>query len=292
MNIVILSRNASLYSTQALKDAGLRRGHEVRILDHMYCDIIIDEGDQSIYYNHEKLDNVDAIIPRIGTMATSYGSMVIQQFENLGVFTTLTCDALLKARNKVAMMQILTKNGISVPRTGLSNNLMTNSAMIDKIGQPPYILKLNTGSQGIGVILSETKRNAESVIEAFTRTEEKLIIQKFISEAKGADVRAFVIDGKIVGAMKRQAKDGEFRSNIHRGASADVITLTDAEIEVALKSTALLGLKIAGVDLLQTNDGPMVLEVNASPGLEGIEATTQIDIAGKMIEYIEDNVEK
>lgn len=292
MKIIILSRNSSLYSTQALMEAGRKRGHEIRVIDHMYCDIIIDKGEQGLYYNYEKLDDIDAVIPRIGTNATSYGSIVIKQFENMGVFTTLDSEALLKARNKIAMMQIMTQHGIDVPRTGISNNLMTHASIIDNIGDAPYILKLNSGTQGIGVIYSETKRNAESIVEAFSKTDEKILIQKFIKEAKGCDIRAFVIDGEVVGAMKRQAKPGEFRSNIHRGADAYKIKLSATEEEVALKSAAILGLKIAGVDILQAKDGPMVLEVNASPGLEGIEATTQLDIAGKMIEYIEKNVTK
>jgi ribosomal protein S6--L-glutamate ligase len=292
MKIVILSRNSSLYSTQALLEAGRNRGHEIRVIDHMFCDIVIDKDEQGVYYNYEKLDDIDAIIPRIGTTATSYGSIVIKQFENLGVFTTLHSDALLRARNKIAMMQILTQHNIDVPLTGISNNLMTYSSIIDKIGEPPYILKLNNGTQGIGVIYSETKRNAESIVEAFSRTDEKILIQKFIKESKGADIRVFVIDGKIVGAMKRQAKPGEFRSNIHRGAQAEKISLTSLEEEVALKSAEVLGLKIAGVDMLQAKEGPMILEVNASPGLEGIEAATQIDIASEMISFIESKVNK
>jgi ribosomal protein S6--L-glutamate ligase len=287
MKILILSRKSSLYSTQALEDAGRKRGHDMRIIDHMFCDVMIEKDNHAVYYNHEKLNDVDAIIPRIGTYATSYGSIIIKQFENLNIFTTLTSEALLTARNKIAMMQLLTQHGIDVPRTGISNNLLTVSSVIEGIGEPPYILKLNAGTQGIGVIYSETKRNAESILEAFSKTDEKILIQKFIKEAKGSDIRAFVIDGQVVGAMKRQAKPGEFRSNIHRGADAFKIKLSSAEEEVALRSTEILGLKIAGVDILQAQNGPMVLEVNASPGLEGIEATTQLDIAGKMIEFIE-----
>jgi ribosomal protein S6--L-glutamate ligase len=292
MNIVVLSRNASLYSTQAIVDAGKKRGHYVRVLDHMLCDLIIENGNPQIYYNFQKLENIHAIVPRIGSAATSYGSTVIRQFENMNVFTTLNAEPLLQARNKLTCMQMLTKHGIKVPKTAISNNIYTVSSMIDHIGQSPHIIKLATGTQGIGVILSESKSNAESIIEAFQRTEEKVMVQKFIAESKGCDVRVFIIDGEVIGVMKRQAKPGEFRSNIHRGASSIVIKLTKEEEEIALKATAIMGLKIAGVDMLQSSEGPMVLEVNASPGLEGIESTTQIDIAKKMIEFIEKNVKK
>jgi ribosomal protein S6--L-glutamate ligase len=256
----------------------------------MLCDLIIEEGKCAIYYNHEKLTNIDAIIPRIGSAATSFGSTVIRQFENLGVFTTLHAEALLKARNKLTCMQMLTAAGIKVPKTGIGKNLLTIRSIIDEIGQPPYIVKLATGTQGLGVILSETKNNAESIIEAFHKTDEKVMVQEFIKEVKGSDVRVFVIDNEIVGVMKRQARPGEFRSNIHRGAQSFIIELTEEEKRVALLATRVMGLKIAGVDMLQTNQGPMVLEVNASPGLEGIEATTQVDIAKKMIEFIERSV--
>jgi ribosomal protein S6--L-glutamate ligase len=292
MNIVVLSRNASLYSTQSIVDAGKKRGHFVRVLDHMLCDLIIENNNPQIYYNFQKLENIHAVIPRIGSAATSYGSTVIRQFENMGVFSTLNAEPLLQARNKLTCMQMLTKHGINVPKTGISNNIYTLSSMIDHVGPSPHIVKLATGTQGLGVILSESKSNAESIIEAFQKTDEKVMVQKFIAESKGSDIRVFVIDDEIIGVMKRQAKPGEFRSNIHRGASSVVVKLTSAEEEVALKATKIMGLKIAGVDMLQSNEGPMVLEVNASPGLEGIEATTQIDIAKKMIEFIERNIKK
>jgi ribosomal protein S6--L-glutamate ligase len=292
MNIVVLSRNASLYSTQSIVDAGKKRGHFVRVLDHMLCDLIIENNNPQIYYNFQKLENIHAVIPRIGSAATSYGSTVIRQFENMGVFSTLNAEPLLQARNKLTCMQMLTKHGINVPKTGISNNIYTLSSMIDHVGPSPHIVKLATGTQGLGVILSESKSNAESIIEAFQKTDEKVMVQKFIAESKGSDIRVFVIDDEIIGVMKRQAKPGEFRSNIHRGASSVVVKLTSEEEEVALKATKIMGLKIAGVDMLQSNEGPMVLEVNASPGLEGIEATTQIDIAKKMIEFIERNIKK
>ncbi len=290
MNIIVLSRNPALYSTQAIVDAGKKRGHYVRVLDHMLCDLIIENGNPQIYYNFQKLEDIHAIVPRIGSAATSYGSTVIRQFESMNVFSTLNAEPLLQARNKLTCMQMLSKYGIKIPKTAISNNIYTVSSMIDHIGQSPHIIKLATGTQGIGVILSESKSNAESIIEAFQRTDEKVMVQKFIAESKGSDIRVFIIDGEVVGVMKRQAKPGEFRSNIHRGATSIVVKLTREEEEIALKATEIMGLKISGVDMLQSNEGPMVLEVNASPGLEGIESTTQIDIAKKMIEFIERNV--
>ena len=290
MNIVVLSMNPSLYSTQAIVEAGRKRHHYVRVLDHMFCDLIIEKDNIEIFYNFQKLENIHAVIPRIGTTATSFGSAVIRQFESKGVFTTLTAEALLKARNKLTCMQILAGAGIGVARTGISKNLYTLPFVIDKIGQAPFIVKLATGTQGLGVILSESKSNAEAIIEAFQRSEEKVLVQKFIEESKGCDIRVFVIDGQVVGSMKRMAKVGEFRSNLHRGAQSIPVKLTAEEEETALKATAMMGLKIAGVDMLQSKEGPLVLEVNASPGLEGIEGTTQLDIAGKIIEFIERSV--
>ncbi|MBP6396522.1 MAG: RimK family alpha-L-glutamate ligase [Saprospiraceae bacterium] len=290
MNIVVLSRNPSLYSTQAIVDAGRKKHHYVRVLDHMFCDLLIEKDKLEIYYNFQKLENVHAVIPRIGTTATSFGSSVIRQFEAMGIFTTLKAEALLKARNKLTCMQLLSGAGLGVARTGITNNLYTLPFIIDKVSTAPYIVKLATGTQGLGVILSESKSNAESIVEAFQKTEEKVLIQQFIEEARGSDIRVFVIDGEIVGAMKRQAKNGEFRSNLHRGAQSEKVVLTSEEEEVALKATKIMGLHIAGVDMLRSHTGPLILEVNASPGLEGIEGTTQIDIAGKIIEFIERKV--
>lgn len=290
MNIVVLSRNPSLYSTQAIVDAGRKKHHYVRVLDHMFCDLLIEKDKLEIYYNFQKLENVHAVIPRIGTTATSFGSSVIRQFEAMGIFTTLKAEALLKARNKLTCMQLLSGAGLGVARTGITNNLYTLPFIIDKVSTAPYIVKLATGTQGLGVILSESKSNAESIVEAFQKTEEKVLIQQFIEEARGSDIRVFVIDGKIVGAMKRQAKNGEFRSNLHRGAHSENVVLTSEEEEVALKATEVMGLHIAGVDMLRSHAGPLILEVNASPGLEGIEGTTQIDIAAKIIEFIERKV--
>ena len=290
MNIIVLSRNASLYSTDSIVRAARRRHHYVRVLDHMQCDLVIEQGKLELYYNHQRIQHVDAVIPRIGSSATTYGAAVIRQFEAMGIFTALGSEPLLRSRDKLSSLQILSANGIKVPRTAITNNSYANGQMLEVVSQGPYVLKLASGTHGIGVILSPDKSNAESILEAFSKSSERVLIQKFIPEVKGSDVRVFIVDGEIVGVMKRQAAEGEFRSNLHRGGSSFVIKLTREEEQTALKSAELMGLKVAGVDMLQSNDGPMVLEVNASPGLEGIEGTTQVDIAGKIIQYLERNV--
>jgi len=289
MNIIILSRNAALYSTQSLVEAARRRNHYVRVIDHMMCDLVIESGKSKILFNNQQIQNIDAVIPRIGSTATTYGAAVIRQFESQGVFSTLHAEPLLKARDKLSCLQILGSHGIGVPKTIYVSNQYTMPFLLEEMEPYPIIIKLVSGTQGMGVILAENKSNAESILEAFYATREKVIMQKFIREAKGADIRAFVVDGEIVGAMKRQAKPGDFRSNLHRGGTSELITLTSKEEETALKSVEILGLKIAGVDMLKTNSGPVVLEVNASPGLEGIEGTTGVDIAGKIISFIEKN---
>ncbi|MBK9735111.1 MAG: RimK family alpha-L-glutamate ligase [Saprospiraceae bacterium] len=289
MNIIILSRNAALYSTQSLVEAARKRNHYVRVIDHMSCDLIIDSGKSKVYFNNQPIERIDAIIPRIGSTATIYGAAVIRQFESQGVFSTLHAEPLLKARDKLSCLQILGSQGIGVPKTVYCSNPYTIPFLLEEMEPFPIIIKLVTGTQGMGVILAENKGNAESILEAFHTTKEKVIMQKFIKEAKGADIRAFVVNGEVVGAMKRQAKPGDFRSNLHRGGTAEAIKLTREEESTALKSVKILGLSVAGVDMLKTNQGPVVLEVNASPGLEGIEGTTGADISGKIIKFIEEN---
>jgi ribosomal protein S6--L-glutamate ligase len=289
MNIVILSRNASLYSTHSLVDAARRRNHYVRVIDHMACDLIIESGKSKVLFNNQAIERIDAIIPRIGSTATIYGAAVIRQFESQGVFTTLHAEPLLKARDKLSCLQILGSNGVGVPKTVYCSSPFTIPYLLEQMEPYPIIIKLVTGTQGMGVILAENKANAESIMEAFHSTKEKVIMQKFIKEAKGADIRAFVVNGEIVGAMKRQARPGDFRSNLHRGGTAEPIKLTSEQEETALRSVEILGLKVAGVDMLKTEHGSLVLEVNASPGLEGIEGTTGADIAGKIIKFIEDS---
>ena len=290
MNIKILSANANLYSTKRLVEAAKARKHEVEVINHTKCDIVIEKKNPVIIYKGHKLDHTDAIIPRIGASVTFYGTAVVRQFEMMRVFTTTESQALVRSRDKLRSMQILSRAGLGLPKTVFTNYSKNVKEIVDQAGGAPVIIKLLEGTQGIGVILVESRKAAESVIEAFNNLQARVIVQEFIKEAGGADIRAFVVDGQIVGAMKRQGKEGEFRSNLHRGGTASVIKLTDEEETAALKAAKALGLGIAGVDMLQSARGPLILEVNSSPGLEGIEAATGKDIANSIIKYIERNV--
>lgn len=291
MRIAILSRNRNLYSTRRLVDAAEKRGHDVLLLDHMQCVLVIEQGRPHIYFNGREVKDVHAVIPRIGASATFYGSAVVRQFEMMKVFSAVESQALVRSRDKLRSLQILARAGIGIPKTGFAASPKEKDIdhVIRNVGGAPCVVKLLEGTQGIGVLLAENHKAAKSVVEAFLKLEANMLVQEFIAESKGADVRAFVVDGQVVGAMKRQAKEGEFRSNLHRGGTAKVVRLTAEERETAVKSAKKLGLGIAGVDLLQSKRGPLVMEVNSSPGLEGIEGATGIDIAGKIIEYVERN---
>ncbi len=291
MKIVILSRNKNLYSTQRLIEAGENRGHEMLLLDHMKTVLVIEQGRPHIFFNGKEVTDVNAVIPRIGSSATFYGSAVVRQFEMMKIFTAVESQALVRSRDKLRSLQILARAGIGIPKTAFASSPKEKDIdnVIESIGGAPCIIKLLEGTQGIGVILADNHKAAKSVIEAFMKIKANMLVQEFIKEAGGADIRVFIVDGQIVGAMKRQAKDGEFRSNLHRGGSASVIQLSSEERATAIKAVKKLGLGIAGVDLLQSKRGPLVMEVNSSPGLEGIEGATGIDIAGKIIEYVERN---
>lgn len=289
MNIAILSRNPGLYSTQSLAKAARLRHHYARIIDYVNCDLIIEDGKLSISYHDQVLKDIDAIIPRIGATWTDYGAAVIRQFEKLNVFTTLSSDALIKARNKLSCSQILASNGMRLPKTIVSNNNYIYESLLDQIPGERVVIKLINGTHGIGVVLSESKQQAESILDAFNRAKQKSMMQEFIAESKGSDIRIFVVNNEIVGAMKRQAMPGEFRSNLHRGGTSSLIDITNEEKETALKASSSLGLTVAGVDMLRSDRGPLILEVNASPGLEGIETTTNTDIAGRIINFVEQN---
>ncbi|WP_052599522.1 30S ribosomal protein S6--L-glutamate ligase [Aureispira sp. CCB-QB1] len=289
MKMAILSRNPRLYSTQRIKEAGEKRGHEMLIIDHTKCNIIIEQKKPQIYYKGNVLTDIDAIIPRIGASVTFYGAAVIRQFEMMKVFTATSSQALVDSRDKLRSLQLLSSAGLGMPKTVFTNYSKDVANVIDIVGGAPCILKLLEGTQGVGVVLAETPSAAKSVLEAFNGLQARVIAQQFISEAKGADLRAFVVDGVVVGAMKRQGKEGEFRSNLHQGGSASIIQLSDEEENAALKAAKTLGLAIAGVDMLQSNSGPMILEVNSSPGLEGIEKATEKDIAKSIIRYVERN---
>ncbi|SMD43203.1 ribosomal protein S6--L-glutamate ligase [Aquiflexum balticum DSM 16537] len=293
MKIAILSRNSHLYSTRRLIEAIRAAGHEALVVDHSLCDLIIEQEGPSIIYKGEKLVGVDAIIPRIGASVTFYGTAVVRQFELMGAFSAVESQAIVRSRDKLRSLQILSKAGLGMPKTAFTNfSKGGEKALIERVGGAPLIIKLLEGTQGLGVVLAETKKAGQSVIEAFHGLKARIIVQEFIKEAKGADIRAFVVNGKVVGAMKRQGAEGEFRSNLHRGGVATVIKLSKAEKIAALGAAKALGLAIAGVDLLQSERGPLILEVNSSPGLEGIEKATRINIAGEIVKYIEESVQK
>lgn len=291
MRIVILSRNPKLYSTTRLAEVAQKRGHEVFIVDHLKCNIEIEKKSPKIFYKGEYLENIDAIIPRIGASVTFYGTAVIRQFEMMKVFTTVSSQALVRSRDKLSSLQILARAGVGLPKTVFTNYTKDVEHVIQSVGGAPVVLKLLEGTQGLGVVLAETKNAATSVLEAFNGLGARVIAQEYIKEAGGADIRAFVVDGSVVGAMKRQGKKGEFRSNLHRGGTASVIELSDEEEKTALKAAKALGLSVAGVDMIQSSKGPLVLEVNSSPGLEGIEKATRKNIAKEIIRYLEIHVE-
>lgn len=290
MKIAVLSRNPNLYSTKRLVEAGTKMGHEVHVIDHLKCDLVIEKKSPSIVYKNNLLEDYDAIIPRIGASVTFYGTAVVRQFEMMKTFTAVESQALVRSRDKLRSLQVLSRAGLGLPKTVFTNDTRNMQAVIDQVGGAPLIIKLLEGTQGLGVVLAENDKAAESVLEAFHGLKARVIVQEFIKEAKGADIRAFIVDGHVVGAMKRQAKEGEFRSNLHRGGTAQLIELTDEEETAALKAAKAMGLGVAGVDLLQSARGPLILEVNSSPGLQGIEAATGQDIAKKIIKYISRNV--
>lgn len=291
MKIAILSRNKNLYSTKRIIEAGEQRGHEMILIDHMKTVLVIEQGRPHIYFNGKQVTDINAVIPRIGSSATFYGSAVVRQFEMMKIFTAVESQALVRSRDKLRSLQILARAGIGIPKTAFASSPKDKDIVnvIDSIGGPPCIIKLLEGTQGIGVVLAENQKAAISVIEAFMKLKANMLVQEFVKEAGGADIRVFIVDGQIIGAMKRQAKDGEFRSNLHRGGSSSYIELTADERATSIKAVKKLGLGIAGVDLLQSSRGPLVMEVNSSPGLEGIEGSTGIDIAGKIIKYVERN---
>lgn len=292
MKIVILSRNPELYSTSRIKEAGEQRGHEMLVVDHTKCDIIIEKKKPMIFYKGKPLKDVDAVIPRIGASVTFYGAAVVRQFEMMKVFTSLESQALTRSRDKLRSLQILSRAGLNLPKTAFTNFSKNSSKILDQLGEAPYVIKLLEGTQGVGVVLAENRSAGESVLEAFQGLQARVIVQEFIEEAKGADLRAFVVDGQVIGAMKRQAKEGEFRSNLHRGGTAELVQLSEDEEKAALKAARVLKLGIAGVDMLQSKKGPMIMEVNSSPGLEGIEAATGKDISRAIIRYVEDHVDE
>ncbi len=289
MKIVILSRNSKLYSTRRLIESAEQRGHEVRVLDVLRCYMNITSMRPSIHYKGENLTDFDAVIPRIGASVTFYGTAVLRQFEMMGVYPLNESVAITRSRDKLRSLQLLARKGIGLPVTGFAHSPDDVQDMLKMVGGAPAVIKLLEGTQGIGVVLAETEKAAESVIEAFMGLKANILIQEFIKEAGGADIRCFVVGGRVVAAMKRQGKEGEFRSNLHRGGSAALVKLTPEERSTAVRAAAIMGLNVCGVDILRSNHGPVVMEVNSSPGLEGIEQATGKDVASMIVHFIEKN---
>jgi ribosomal protein S6--L-glutamate ligase len=292
MKIAILSRNPRLYSTRRLVEACEARGHDARVLDTLRCYMDIASHDPAIHYSGEELEGIDAVIPRIGASITFYGTAVVRQFEMMGVFPLNESVAISRSRDKLRSLQLLARRGIGLPVTGFAHSTHHTQDLIRIVGGAPLVVKLLEGTQGMGVVLCETKKAAESVIDAFRELDAQFIVQEFIQEAGGSDLRCFVVGDRVVGSMMRRGKEGEFRSNLHRGGTAQGVKITPEERSTAVRSARIMGLNVAGVDILRSNHGPVVMEVNSSPGLEGIENATEKDIAGRIVEFIERNAKQ
>ncbi len=288
MKIAILSRNSALYSTKRLREAALNRGHEVAVVDYLRCYMDIAARHPRVLYRGEEV-RPDAVIPRIGATYTFYGAAVVRQFEMADVFTHNDSQSISRSRDKLRALQLLSRAGVGLPTTSFAHSTQDIDGLLDVVGGPPVVVKVLEGAQGLGVVLAETKKAAESVIAAFRQLDANILVQEFIKEARGADIRAFVVGGKVVASMKRQAPPGEFRSNLHRGGMAETVKLTPGERATAVRAAKTMELNVAGVDMVRSEAGPMVLEVNSSPGLEGIEGVSGVDIAGAIVEFIEDN---
>ena len=289
MRIAILSRNAKLYSTRRLVEAGTERGHDIEVIDTMHCYMDVTSAKPSVRYKGKRLPHFDAVIPRIGASVSFYGTSVVRQFEMTGTYSLNESVAISRSRDKLRSLQLLSRKGIGMPRTGFAHHPDRIDDLIKNVGGAPVVIKLLEGTQGIGVVLADTQKAAESIIEAFMGLNASILVQEFIKEAGGSDIRCFVVGGKVVAAMKRQAPPGEFRSNLHRGGQASLVRLSPAERKTAVDAAKTMGLNCCGVDILRSNNGPVVMEVNSSPGLEGIESATKKNVAGMIIECIEKN---
>lgn len=289
MKIAILSRNPNLYSTKRLVEAAVTRGHEIQRLDVLRCYMNITSHKPSIHFKGDPVQKFDAVIPRIGASVTFYGTAVLRQFEMMGVYPLNESVAISRSRDKLRALQLLSRKGIGLPITGFANKPDDIKDLIKMVGGAPLVIKLLQGTQGIGVVLAETQKAAESVIESFLGLKASVLVQEYIKESGGSDIRCFVIGEKVVASMKRQGVEGEFRSNIHRGGTASLIKITPEERSTAIRAAKTMGLNVCGVDILRSNHGPVVMEVNSSPGLKGIEDATQKDVAGMIIEFIERN---
>lgn len=289
MKIAMLARNANLYSHKRIVEAAVARGHIIDVIDTVQCYVNITSHRPEIRYKEKLLKGYDAVIPRIGASITFYGLAILRQFEMMGVYPVNESVAIGRSRDKLRSLQLLARKGIGLPVTGFANTAEFADDVIKIAGGAPVVIKLLTGTQGIGVVLGETHNSAKSVIEAFSGAKVNILVQEFIKEAEGEDIRCFIIDGKVVASMRRKSADGDFRSNLHRGGSAEMVRITPEERSTAVRSAKILGLNVCGVDLLRSNHGPVVMEVNSSPGLEGIEKSSNIDVASKIIEFIEKN---
>lgn len=289
MKIAILSRGPKLYSTRRLVEAAEAAGHVAEVIDPLRCYVDIASADPAIHYRGHELGGIDAVIPRIGQSITNYGTAVLRQFEMQGVFCVNESVAITRSRDKLRALQLLSRKGIGMPVTGFAHSTKYTRDLIRLVGGAPLVVKLLQGTQGIGVVLCETDKAAESVIEAFRGLDAQFLVQEFIKEAGGTDIRCFVVGDKVVGSMIRRGAKGEFRSNLHRGGTAEKVKISAKERSTAVKSARAMGLNIAGVDILRSNRGPVVMEVNSSPGLQGIETATGLDVAGQIIEFIEQN---
>lgn len=287
LKIAVLSRNSKLYSTKRLVDAARERGHKIQVIDTLRCYMNIATDEPTIHYRGKPLTDFDAIIPRIGASISHYGLAVVRQFEMMGAYTLNGSVAVNRSRDKLRSLQLLSRRGIGLPITGFAHSPDDIPDLIDMVGGPPLVIKLLEGTQGLGVVLAETKKSATALIEAFISVDANIMVQEFIKEADGADIRCFVVGGEVVAAMRRQAAEGEFRSNLHRGGTASAVQLTPEERSTAIRAARIMGLNVAGVDILRSSRGPVVLEVNSSPGIEGIEKSTKKDVAGAIIEFIE-----
>lgn len=289
MKIAILSRGPGLYSTKRLVEAAENRGHEVEVIDALRCYMNITSNNPQIHYKGRILEDFDTIIPRIGASVTFYGTAVLRQFEMMGVYPLNESVAISRSRDKLRSMQLLARKGVGMPVTGFAHSPDDVDDLIETVGGAPLVIKLLEGTQGVGVVLAETHSAASSVIQAFHGLKANILAQEFVKEADGADIRCFVVGGKVIAAMKRQGKEGEFRSNLHQGGSATLVKISPAERATAVKAAKVMGLNVCGVDLLRSNHGPVVMEVNSSPGLEGIEGSSGKDVAGLIIEFLEKN---
>jgi len=292
MKIAILSRRPDLYSTKRLVEEAEKQGHTVRVVDTLRCYMNLGANGPVIHYKGEVLPKFDAIIPRIGASITFYGSAVLRQFEMQGVFAVNDSVAVTRSRDKLRALQLLSRKGIGLPITGFAHSPDDIADLIEMVGGPPLVVKLLEGTQGIGVVLAETRQAAESMIDAFLDMRAHVLVQEYIKEASGADIRCFVVGDKVIAAMKRQARAGEFRSNIHCGGTAELVKITAEERTIAIQAAKIIGLNVAGVDLLRSNKGPLVMEVNSSPGLAGIEQTTGKNVAAMIIKFIENKLDK